>query len=443
MRCGLALLLSAAVIYADSNPTRYLSLQIFTSRYESPELARSFPPAPRDLRQTIVALRDRIGLPTAGDRRLGVVLGPIAFDQTDEEVSAMIAGAFDIALETGVAIGLHLDDQMFWGRAKELARPGNLEWLDWNGTPNTGRRLDWSEKPMKVMPQLCLNSPTVQDAVRKRAALIGSQIAAGVKRLQAAGKSDLFVGVIAGWESQIGPDFDTGKPLGYCALTNAGFGAKNSAAELDAARTRIVGEFAGLWARELVHAGVPRGKVYSHVAYPAEKPAVAFCEGCVPGFSTYPGSEQLEQSYQELARRGNPPWASCEGTALDPAQAWHSGKPLEMESYLASLFNHGAILVNVFGWGVGNPDNPFRTTAESDEAVAAYRKFLRGETLHEVSTLTLPDKLHLIQAKLPWVAEHGDAQLKDEIKKMTDAVREKRYAEVERIADDILRALPK
>jgi hypothetical protein len=37
---------------------------------------------------------------------------------------------------------------------------------------------------------------------------------------------------------------------------------------------------------------------------------------------------------------------------------------MSMETYLARQFNHGAVLVNVFGWGIGEADNPFRIAAE-------------------------------------------------------------------------------
>ena len=51
------------------------------------------------------------------------------------------------------------------------------------------------------------------------------------------------------------------------------------------------------------------------------------------------------------------------------------GNGMNMEGCLGNLFNHGAVLVNVFGWGVGDRDNPFRKIAERDDALAAYRKF--------------------------------------------------------------------
>ena len=55
-----------------------------------------------------------------------------------------------------------------------------------------------------------------------------------------------------------------------------------------------------------------------------------------------------------------------------------------METYLAKLFNHHAALVNLFAWGIGGDANkqlPLRVATENSDALAAYRKFLGGETL--------------------------------------------------------------
>ncbi|MFA7343009.1 MAG: hypothetical protein WC003_01775 [Terrimicrobiaceae bacterium] len=52
-----------------------------------------------------------------------------------------------------------------------------------------------------------------------------------------------------------------------------------------------------------------------------------------------------------------------------------------METYLANLYNHGAILVDCYGWEVGPAASPFRKSAEGEQSLEAYRKFLRGEEL--------------------------------------------------------------
>jgi hypothetical protein len=282
--------------------------------------------------------------------------------------------------------------------------------------------------------------------------------------------------VIAGWETQIGRDFDTGKHLGYHALANAGYSAKNPPADSGAARSKIVQEFVAFWTASLLGAGVPQGKVFSHIAYMSETmyqlarranpssvagpyldvinftpPETAFCRSCVPGLSTYPQPGHLEQWQAELAKHANSPWASCEGTAIDPAEAERTGRGMSMEHYLGNMFNHGAVLVNVFGWGVGEKDNPFRKVAESNDSLAAYQKFMRGEVLQEAPLPKpvlppegLEEKVHKVQSKLPgWIEKHGPARVKDSVERLDRALREQRFQEALKAADALLKTIEK
>jgi hypothetical protein len=461
---GLLLLISAALFAQSESRTRtqYLAFQIFTGGGASHELGNNFPPPPRDLFKAVEELRTRIGIQGSDGRKLGFIVGPLAFDHTDDQVRRMIAEAFDIALKTGLAVGFHVDDSMFWGQRKELNARDSVEWLDWSGTLNTGRRLDWSSQPTKIMPQLCVNSKAVTEAVSQRAAVIGAEIRKGLARLAETGRADLFLGVIAGWETQIGSDFDTGKYPGYCALTNAGFSAEKPPADRDQALSKIVGDFIGYWARSLVDAGVPKGKVYSHIAFRSAStapetspvpylelihwtpPQTAFCDFCVPGFSTYPQPGHLEQWGAELEKHRNPPWASAEGTAIDPATAGQGGTGNAMERYLGNLFNHGAVLVNIFGWGVGDSGNPFRMVAEGEESLGAYRKFLGGgklaeEPVRQRPSSDLPDKIHKIQSTLPaWIGVHGSAQMKPLMEKLDAAIKARQFSDAAKTADEIL-----
>jgi hypothetical protein len=434
------------------DPPRYLAFQVFTATADSRTMRRIFPPPPKNLLEVISDLRDRIGVAGTRNRRVGFIVGPIAFDNTDEQVRELIALGFDTALKTGVAVGFHIDDSMFWGRLKELNAPENIEWLDWSGTPNTGRRLDWDPpNATKISPQLCLNSKGVQSAVSMRATLIGKEIAKGFQKLQEAGEGDLFIGVISGWETEIGNDFDTRKSLGYCALTNAGYSDKNQPADMDDALSKIVQEFIELWARALTEAGAPAAKVYSHIAFASEKSiSSAFCDSCVPGLSTYPFPGILEAWRRELAKHGRPRWASCEGTAMDPRDARRGGRGIGMEAYLGNLFNHGAVLVNLFGWRLGDENNPFRKIAEGPDALAAYRIFLRGEALGEAPIpdllaslpANLRDKIHKVQAALPsWLQAHGSAQIQDNIEKLKQAVGDQRFDDAEKSVDAILKKI--
>ena len=253
----------AGSVYGEDQP-RYLAFQFFTA----PGGAHipNWDVQPKDVRTKISELKDLIGVTGTDNRHLGFILGPLSFDNTNEEIRELIASGFDTALKTGVAVGFHIDNSMFWGRLKELNTPENIEWLDWSGAPSAGRGLKWDPPNiMKIVPPLCLNSRRVQNAVRVRATLIGKEIAKGVAELREAGEEDLFIGVIAGWETQVGRDFDTGKTVGYCALTNAGYSEKNPPRDINAARSQIVRAFIDVWAQALTEAGVPPGKVYSHL----------------------------------------------------------------------------------------------------------------------------------------------------------------------------------
>ena len=288
---------------------------------------------------------------------------------------------FSLALETDVAVGFHIDDSMFWARRKDLwSDPKNVEALDWDGTPCTGRRLDWQTgpgaKPDAAPPQMCFNSKVIQREVQQRSALLGKAIQAGVKQLQQRKRPELFAGVIAGSETMIGQDFKTGKYLGYRALLNRGFSREHPPRDMDLEREKVVQEFIELWTKGLAEAGVSPQKIYSHTAFLSRRafkiggnkeitysqhnhfapPSVAFGKHHRPGFSTYPQPGLFDDIYEELAKHKQVGWASCEGTNLQlgsgPGQ---SG--MNMETYLAKMFNHGATLVNIFSWGIGGEAN--------------------------------------------------------------------------------------
>ena len=144
---------------------------------------------------------------------------------------------------------------------------------------------------------------------------------------------------------------------------------------------------------------------------------MAFGKHHRPGFSTYPQPGLFDDIYEELAKHKQVGWASCEGTNMQPGSGpGQSG--MTMETYLAKMFNHGATLVNIFSWGIGgeaNKNMSFRVVTEGEEALQAYRKFLKGDPLVEGKTeaLTLmerlPPKIHKIQKELPaWIQKTGN-----------------------------------
>ncbi|MHB1000865.1 MAG: hypothetical protein ACYC27_16610 [Armatimonadota bacterium] len=464
-----------AVKEGNTVQTKYLAFQLFISTDSKTEGA-NFPPLQKGIEATVDDIIRKIGTVGSQNRKLGFIPGPLSFNNTDDQIRQLISNSFAIAIKKNIAVGFHIDDSMFWDRLSYLNKPENIEWLDWNETLNTGRRLDWSSIPKKIMPQLCLNSPAVRNEVRKRASVIGEEVKRGLATLKAAGNEYLFLGIIAGWETQIGRDFDTGRSLGYCALTNKGNSAKNLPANMDEARADIVKEFVDFWARSLANSGVQDTKIYSHIAFmpraaydvadsPSDAknpkktyletinftpPRVAFGQHHYPGFSTYPMSGHLDEIQAEWIRNGSIPWASVEGTAIDPADAEKNGKGMSMEAYLGNLYNHGAILVNVFGWAVGPPSNPFRGVAESAKSIEAYQKFLRGKELQEdptlggIASIGFISKIRKIQKELPlYVEKHGPRDVQALAVALEQHMKSAQYTEAEKNADEILEIIEK
>ena len=124
---------------------------------------------------------------------------------------------------------------------------------------------------------------------------------------------------------------------------------------------------------------------------------------------------------------------------------------MNMETYLAKMFNHGATLVNIFSWGIGgeaHKNMSFRVVTEGEEALRAYRKFLKGDPLIEAKTdaLTLmerlPPKIHKIQKELPaWMQKTGNKEAAALMQKMQEQLKAKNFEEAEKTADSILKLM--
>ncbi len=402
--------------------------QLFTADAPS----EVFPRCP-DLNKSVADIVNRIGSTGKQNHKLGFVVGPLTFNQSDAQVKLLIHDSFTCAKKLNVAVAFHIDDHMFWDKNKELAQDKeNTEWINSQGTLCSGRRLDWGPKPAKAPPQLCFNSPAVKAAVHKRATLIGNEIKYEIDQLKKEGREDLFAGLITGWETQIGRDFSTGASTGFHALHNIGIKQASFTSQSDAKLEAIVRDFIQMWAYELAKTGLPQEKLYSHIAFTSQgfrdtafrsfpeqvgfaTPSVVFANSSIPGFSTYPMADTIEQIRAETIKRGQNTWISAEGTNVVPNGM--RGEP-NMETYLAKMFNHGARLVNIFSWGMGGEaekNNFFRRATEGDEAITAYRKFLNAyplaEKAHspaEFSVKKLQGKVRAIQSEVPpWVHKTG------------------------------------
>ena len=127
---------------------------------------------------------------------------------------------------------------------------------------------------------------------------------------------------------------------------------------------------------------------------------------------------------------------------------------MTMETYLAKMFNHGGTLVNIFAWGIGGEamkNMDFRVVTEGEDALRAYRKFLKGERLIEAKTTEaslmerLPPKIHRIQKELPAWMQKAEAGNKEKaaalMQKLDEQLKAKNFEEVEKTADSILKLM--
>ena len=374
---------------------------------------------------------------------------------------------FDVAITQNVAVGFHLDDSIYWGGRRDLVSDArNVERSAFDGPLSTGRRLDWGPTPDKAPPQMCINARTIEAEVHRRGNdVIGKAIRTGLDRLARAKRSELFAGVIVGWETMIGNDVD-GRTLGYCAAANRGIKPGDPVAAIDRARVDAVAHFITLWSDAVAAAGVPVSRIYAHIAFAAQlyqrnavadggatfiqrvnfaPSEVAFGENRRAGFSTYPQAGIYDAIDAEVHAHGGAPWASAEGSnvAMGPQGPMSSGT--SDETYLARMFNHGAAIVNIFGWAVGDAGSGFRQAAERPAAIMAYAKFLRGEALIEGPAATtvmdrLPKKIAHIRDTLPgWMQKRGgDAEVQSLMQQLDAALKAGNLPSAEGLADRVL-----
>lgn len=315
---------------------------------------------------------ERIGTTGSHGRKLGIVVGPLCLDHTDGQLRDIVDAGFEIAASLDIAIGFHIDDAKFWFRRSDLwNQPENVEASDWEGTLNTGQYLNWGEA-WKLAPQACFNAQSVMQEANRVA-----QVIAG--RLTCPRPGNRLAAVFAGWETAIGPDYETGRALGYRALANLGFSRDNPPASIPEEIESIVRDWIDVWAGTLALAGVPREKIFSHVVPGVVPFETALIANGLPGFTMYNGTAAQAEVLRMLAESGHAGgWAVAEGADVNiEAALWRPGD--DPDAYLNELFAHGASVVNIFGWGIGGLKNPFRRAAESEEAIAAYRRWLGGD----------------------------------------------------------------
>jgi hypothetical protein len=379
-------------------------------------------------------LAGRVGMKGDGKTRLLGFGLPNPTYELEEQLPNRIRSAFAAAREHDMAVMLHFDFHLAWKKRPDLwnwfdpGKPGydptnkyNVEWHGWDGPPNKVHYLNHGVLE-RLPPNLCLTSKrTRAEVTRIVSKVIGPVLRAEIAKLEAAGKDDLFAGVLVGSEPSI-DDYSKPNPdltkmmkedgvaagaLGYRALLDRGFSADHPPDDFRQALAKIVQETVAFWCEQFVDAGIPVEKLYPHVAAPAPIEMMnapiwtAFNRYSRPGWTTYAVEvlgEGFKPIYDELEKHGNPAWAGVEANAGIP------GSMVDWETYLAWHYNHGCVLVGV-NLGATGQDLPRRLgdSAFGQEAIAAYHKFLTGQPLVEKSVSRDHPRFR-IQAKMKRVA---------------------------------------
>jgi hypothetical protein len=463
-------------------------------------------PTPDLFSRSIQAFAAKLG--TTGDgktRQLGFGFGFPFFVSNESEIRKAIKQGFDFAKQTNVAVHFPVDDHTKWGGRPDLwnwydpAAKGynpdnkqNVEWYDWEGTPSKRRYLSPVGTPQQS-PHMCYNSPAILKEIRRiMTQVVGPAFREEIDKLKQEHKEYLFAGITVGAEagfddysvvptvSQILPQLRTNDPMrlqmlkmlmaaaqlmeedkaphsrvGYCSLTNAGYSKTNPPADINAALAAINQQFIEFWDKQFSDAGIPCSRIYTHVAACVRQDdsnnapiGIVFNPYARPGWTTYPQGvlkNGFQPLYDELAKHGNPTWGGVEANAFGNPNA-----PVRAswEQYLAWHYNHGAKLVSI---NIGAADQWVMSYlgkgAFGGEAMAAYKKFLNGETLIEAKETSnlmerLPPKIQKIQRELPaWTQKTGNTEAAALMKQLHEQMKAENFEEVEKIADSILKVI--
>lgn len=222
-----------------------------------------------------------------------------------ENVVADLKEFLRLSQKTDTPIVVQLDGEQWWGNRPDLwnwwdtNRPGfaltnraNVEWTDW--TPDSAIKIAWRNwgRQLRVLPPPNLMSPRYRQACHEEMQVLIPIVLNWWRELPAHQK-ELLIGIKVGWESSIGvnawyyPDGNEllAKPakddptsglkaeqppargvvqIGFAAVATAGIKTTGTLTEDDL--TEIVRRHLEDLCREAVRSGVPRERLFTHVA---------------------------------------------------------------------------------------------------------------------------------------------------------------------------------
>jgi len=272
--------------------------------------------------------------------------------QNDEMLLASLRRVLRLAKETDTPVLIQIDGENWWDARPDLwnwwdpalprfdpANRENVEWFGWS--PDQALKIAWRNwgRQLRVRPPPNLMSQRYRKACHERMALLIPLVRGWWQALPAKDR-ELFVGLKVGWESSIGvnawyyPDgndlldrpasddptsgLKADEPpargvaqIGYAAVKTAGIRDSGKLTEADLAE--VVRRHLDDLCREAARLGVPREKLFTHVAGWKEGELLyqtAVNPFSCPGWSFYKhaADPHKDVGVQAALKRSDAPW---------------------------------------------------------------------------------------------------------------------------------------
>ena len=298
--------------------------------------------------------------------------------QPRTNVIAALLEFLRLARETDTPIVVQLDGEQWWGHRPDLwnwwdtnqpgfspANRANVEWTNWSS--DSAIKIAWRNwgRQLRVLPPPNLLSPRYRAACHEEMQVLIPIVLDWWRALPAKQK-ELLIGIKVGWESSIGVNawyYPGGNELlgqsadndptsglkadelpargvvqlGYAAVKSAGIRSEGAVTESDLAE--VVRRHLEDLCREANRLGVPREKLFTHVAgwKDGEKLyATAVNPFSCPGWSFYKhaAAPRGDVGVQAALRASDAPhWAAVEWLYQGPAEtaAWHRALTATLE----------------------------------------------------------------------------------------------------------------
>ncbi len=314
---------------------------------------------------------------TGDHLRIGVAAIFSYLHHPPAEVEASLREFLRLARDSDTPVVVQLDGEQWWGNRPDLwnwwdpTQPGytpsnrtNVEWTNWS--PDSAIKIAWRNwgRQIRVQPPANLMSPRYREACHQEMRKLVPIILDWWRELPSDQK-DLLIGIKVGWESSIGVNawyYPNGNDLlgqlerddptsglkpdelpargvaqiGYAAVKAAGIRTEGAITEADLAE--VVRRHLEDLCREARQLGVPREKLFTHVAGWKEGEALygtAVNEISCPGWSFYrhAADPRGDIGVQQALRRSDAPhWAAVEWLyqGSNTVSGWHRALDLTL-----------------------------------------------------------------------------------------------------------------